>query len=54
MRKGEQRRTMGKESEILTSSPFKNQLHASLKEKQPKTGNLTVGLTRTEQTVNTK
>jgi hypothetical protein len=40
---------MKKETEILTSSPLRNQLDASLKEKKHKTGNLTPGVTCTEK-----
>jgi hypothetical protein len=39
---------MGKHSEIFISSPYRNQLRSSLKEKQRKTGNLTAEVTRTE------
>jgi hypothetical protein len=40
---------MGKHSEIFRSSPYRNQLRSSLKEKQRKTGNLTAEVTRTEK-----
>jgi hypothetical protein len=45
---GQRGRTMGKEAGILTSSPFRNQLDASLKGKWWKTGNLIAEATRTD------
>jgi hypothetical protein len=48
-RKGEQRRTMGKESEILGNYLFKKQMLPRVKEKQRNTGNLTSRVTHTEK-----